>query len=488
LELRGVGDAGLAREVKAARLALAALAALTLVRLAMAAALPLAPDEAYYWVWSRALAAGYPDHPPMVALWIRAGTALAGDGALGVRLLGPLSAALGSVLLWDAGEKLLGRGTGLLAASLLNATLLLGVGAVIMTPDTPLLLFWTGAFWGAARWLRHRHDAWWLLIGASAGLALDSKYSAALLWLGLLLWLGATREVRATLKRPAPWLGALVGAAMFAPVLIWNAEHGWVSFARQGGRIEAWSPARAVQFLGELIGGQIGLATPLVFLLCVAGVVVAVQRAWRSRDQVWTLLAALTVLPALVFIEHAAGDRVQGNWPAIIYPAAVVAAAGVGWPRWRLPAVVLGLIITFVVYVQVALAPVALPPRLDPSAQRLAGWGELAAAVEQVRRAQGADFVVADQYGVAAELARAPGDAPMVGVGARWALLNLPHAPLAAAPGLLVRDARAGDPVDWREWHEVGAADRTRDGMTIQQFRLFRVAGGTEPQASLPRP
>ncbi len=60
---------------------------------------PLAPDEAYYWVWSRALAAGYLDHPPMVALWIRAGTALAGDTPLGIRLLGPLSAPLGSLLL-----------------------------------------------------------------------------------------------------------------------------------------------------------------------------------------------------------------------------------------------------------------------------------------------------------------------------------------------------------------------------------------------------
>ncbi|MBV8703131.1 MAG: glycosyltransferase family 39 protein, partial [Acetobacteraceae bacterium] len=123
--------------------AVASLAALTLARLAVARFAPLAPDEAYYWVWSRALAPGYLDAPPMVALWIRAGTWLAGPGALGVRLLGPLAAALGSVLLWDAGERLLpGRGAGLAGAALLNATLLFSVGAVVMTPDTPLLFFW----------------------------------------------------------------------------------------------------------------------------------------------------------------------------------------------------------------------------------------------------------------------------------------------------------------------------------------------------------
>src|SRR5664279_3412169 len=67
----------------------AIVAVLTAVRLTLSAWMPLAPDEAYYWIWSRALAPGYLDHPPMVALWIRAGTAVAGDGPLGVRLLGP---------------------------------------------------------------------------------------------------------------------------------------------------------------------------------------------------------------------------------------------------------------------------------------------------------------------------------------------------------------------------------------------------------------
>src|ERR1700677_5133360 len=107
------------------------LAGLTLVRLWVAAVTPLAPDEAYYWVWSRALAPGYLDHPPMVALWIRVGTDLLGAGALGVRLLGPLAAALGSVLLAGAAEDLFpGRGLGGPAAALFNATLLMGVGAI----------------------------------------------------------------------------------------------------------------------------------------------------------------------------------------------------------------------------------------------------------------------------------------------------------------------------------------------------------------------
>jgi 4-amino-4-deoxy-L-arabinose transferase-like glycosyltransferase len=478
--------------------ALGALAALTVLRLAVAAIAPLAPDEAYYWVWSRALAAGYPDHPPMVALWVRAGTTLAGDTPLGIRLLGPLSAAVASLLLADAADRLLpGRRAGLMAAALLNATLLLGVGAVVMTPDTPLLFFWTGCLWALARLLRGGGAAWWLPAGLFAGLAMTAKYTAAFLWLGIALWLLATPSVRGQLLRPGSWLGALLGGAVFLPVVLWNAEHGWASFARQGGRVAEWHPASAIRFIGELIGGQIGLATPLVFVLFVAGVVVGVGRAWRTRDPVWTLLAALTLPAVLVFAQHAFGDRVQGNWPAIIYPAAAIAAAGLQgriWQRLQGPALALGFAITLIVYLQAGWAPVSLPVRLDPMALRLSGWDTLAAQIADVRQQTGADFVAADQYGVAAELALGlPPSIPVVGIEPRWALFDLPHPTLAGRTGILVRSERRGD-VDaasrWSDIAELGQAERIHDGTTVEAFRLFRVTGqtGPEPAAVLPRP
>src|SRR3954453_15823479 len=168
-----------------ARLLAALVVALTVIRLGVAAVTPLASDETYYWVWSQALAPGYLDHPPMVALWIWAGTALAGPTALGVRLLGPLSAALASWALYDAARRLFpGSRAGIVAVLLLNATLLLGVGSVIMTPDTPLLVFWTATLWAAARLAAGGPGRWWLVAGLFAGLALDSKYTALLLWLG----------------------------------------------------------------------------------------------------------------------------------------------------------------------------------------------------------------------------------------------------------------------------------------------------------------
>jgi hypothetical protein len=299
------------------------------------------------------------------------------------------------------------------------------------------------------------------------------------------------------LLRPPAWLGALVGGTVFLPVVLWNAEHGWASFARQGGRVADWRPASAIRFIGELIGGQVGLVTPLVFALFAAGVVYAARLAWQTRDPVWTLLAALTLPAVLVFTQHAFGDRVQGNWPAIIYPAAAIAAAGLPgrtWQRLQGPALALGFAITLMVYVQASLAPVPLPVWLDPIALRLAGWDTLAARIAAVRRQEGADFVVADQYGVASQLALGmPADIPVVGIEPRWALFDLPHPMLAGRTGILVRSARrggVGDRSQWSSMMELGAAERLHKGSTVEEFRLFAVTGqaGSEPAALLPRP
>ncbi len=451
--------------------ALILLALLTALRWAVAAWTPLSADEAYYWVWSRALAPGYLDHPPMVALWIRAGTMLAGQGAFGIRLLGPLSAALGSLMLAQAAEDLFpGRRLGLPAAALLNATLLLAVGAVTMTPDTPLLFFWTGSLWALARLLATGRPAWWLAVGAFAGGALDSKYTAALLGLGIALWLVGTAEGRRWLRAPWPWLGGVLAVLCFLPVLGWNAAHGWASFAKQGGRTGDWRPADALRFLGELVGSQLGLGTPLVVVLCAAGVWMAARR-WR-QGAAPALLAALTVPGAVVFLQHGVGDRVQANWPAILFPAACIAAAAYAPRFWR-PAAALGFGIGALVYLQATTAVIPLPRRLDPSLIRLGGWTGLAEQVAAVH----AGFVAADNYGLAAMLAHdIPG--PVVGAEPRWSLFALPAAVIAGQSGILIRSRRRAGPPDASPWLTLtpaGRLTRSRDGVVAEEYDLFRV-------------
>ena len=459
----------------------AALAGVTLIRLSVAAVVPLAPDETYYWVWSHALAGSYLDHPPMVALWIRAATFILGQTALGVRLLGPLSAAAASLMLFDAGRMLFpGTKAGLVAVTLLNATLLLGVGSVIMTPDTPQLFFWTAALWAMARFVASGAGLWWLVFGVAGGLALDSKYTALFLWIGVGLWLAVVPAVRPWLRRWQPWAAVSIGLVLFAPVLCWNEAHDWAGFVKQGARVDDWRPARAIGFLAELAGGQIGLATPLVFVLCMGGLWVAIRRAWRLRDPAWSLLIALSLPPIAVFVQHAIGDRVQGNWPSIIYPALALAAGGMAVSdRWWIGASALGFAITAVAYGQAATGALPLPPRLDPIAMRLAGWDGLAARVEAARIAAGADFVAADGYAVGSELAWwLPGDR-VVGTDKRWRLFALPPTDIGGKVGLLVTFRREQEvAAQWDKIALIASADRPGSGTSaFFEYRIVARSG-----------
>ncbi len=450
----------------------ALLVLLTAIRLVVAGMAPLSPDEAYYWVWSRALQPGYLDHPPMVALWIRGGTALAGQGAFGIRLFGPLAAAFGSVLLARAAEDLFpGRKLGIPAAALLNATLLMAAGAVTMTPDTPLLFFWTATLWALARLFATGRGRWWLVAGVFAGAALDSKYTAGLLGLGIALWLIARLEGRRWLRTPWPWAGGVLALLCFTPVLAWNFTHGFASFAKQGGRTGDWRPADALRHLAELLGSQIGLGTPWVALLCAAGVWIAARRVRQGAAP--ALLAALTVPGAAVFLQHAMGDRVQANWPAILFPAACIAAAAYAPRFWR-PAAALGFAISAIVYLQAATAILPLPRALDPTLIRLGGWDGLTRDLD----AQHASFVAADNYGLAAILAQ-HGLSPIIGDEARWVYFDdLPDAPIAGQTGLLIRSHRRNGPPNRAPWRTIipaGTLSRSRDGVVAEDYDLFRV-------------
>src|SRR2546423_13817512 len=116
-------------------------AALVVLRLVAAAWTPLTFDEAYYWMWSKHLAGGYYDHPPMVAYVIRAGTIIAGDTELGVRLVSILLALPMSFAVYQsAGILFGGRRGAATAAVLLHLTLMAAVGTLIVTPGAPLLV------------------------------------------------------------------------------------------------------------------------------------------------------------------------------------------------------------------------------------------------------------------------------------------------------------------------------------------------------------
>jgi len=393
---------------------------LTLVRLTLSASLPLTPDEAYYWIWSRHLQGGYLDHPPMVALWIRLGTTLFGATPFGVRVIGPLAALCGSVMLWRSaiGFGLDPQGRRLAVLSL-NATLMIGLGAATMTPDTPLMFFVAASLLAAGMLLESAHGAWWLLLGASLGLACESKYTAFLPALACFIWWLMPGPQRRPLWAIA---GGLTGLVILLPNLLWNSHHDWASIAKQGGRTHDWHSGRALQFMGELLSGQIALATPLIFALFVLSL--AVLGRQTRRDSAARLIVLASGVPILVFTQHALGDRVQANWPAVFYPTMAL-AIGRAMSRARLvrPALFVGYGMTMLLYVQALFHPLPLSSHLDVIARETSGWPQYASSVEAALRPD--EFVATDDYAVAAELAFAGDNLTVAGIGPRWNLLSL---------------------------------------------------------------
>jgi hypothetical protein len=289
------------------------------LRVLLAASIGLGQDETYSVAVSRQLALSYFDHPPLhlwiVGTWAR----LVGhEDPWLVRLPFIALFAASSALLYRLTAQSYGERAGLWAVLALNLTPLFTLGAASsVLPDGPLLCCSLLMVWSATRALAPGRSTagsrgWWMLAGLSAGLALLSKYLAVFPILGLLLYLLGSRH-RAVLATPTPWFAALVAVVVFTPVVLWNATHGWISFAFQGSRAlpAAFSPGRGIADLAA----QCAYLLPWIAVGLVAAVVGALARG--EREPANRLFALLACVPIAFFAVAGFWTPVLPHWPAV---------------------------------------------------------------------------------------------------------------------------------------------------------------------------
>lgn len=358
------------------RRALVVAVALAAVLLWLAGHLELAEDEAYYWVWSRRLAAGYFDHPPAIAWVIRASTALFGDGERGVRA-GTVLLGAATLLLAAAGSR-----DRLLAALALGTMPLMALGGLLATPDVPLAFAWALGLWAA---LGER----WLLVGLAAGLAMLSKYT------GVLLLPLVVLADPAALRRRGPWLAAAVALLVYAPNAAWNLAHDAASWRFQLRHVAA--AHRRLDFLGAqfALTGGFGFLAALGWWFSAgrAGAWnIAAGRGDRAARLCWW-----TSLPLLLVGLWAGGEA---NWAAPAWIAAMVGVARHGGRPARLAWVGAGVgaVLSGLVMVHAVHPLVTLP--VDPT-DRLRGGRVLGESV----RAWGVEPVLTERYQEAALIA-----------------------------------------------------------------------------------
>jgi hypothetical protein len=391
--------------------------------------LDLASDEAHYWDWSRHLDWSYYSKGPLVAWMIRASCELAGGWSeqltgnltLAVRLPAVLCGSLLLLSLYVLALQVYGRESVGVAVVALALTLpVVTVGSSVMTIDAPYTCCWGWALvlayhaiFRGARWA-------WSAAGVVVGLGILAKYTMVLFLPSVLLFLLATPGYRKLLSQSGYWVMAAAAALSCLPILVWNAEHHWISLEHVLALAGVRHPTPPVtsdeprfHWLGPLayVGGQAALLLVIWFVAWAATMVAYRPTAEKDPglNYLWWLSAPMFFCFAAFSVKTGGGEI---NWPVTAYLSGLVlAAAWLGkqldsprawyrrWTRFNIGlGCALGLAVTLCVHHSEVLYPllsrVVGPPtpsnhlpirRVDPSC-RLRGWRTtLASAVDAER-------------------------------------------------------------------------------------------------------
>ncbi|HEY4306170.1 MAG TPA: glycosyltransferase family 39 protein [Gemmatimonadaceae bacterium] len=393
------------------------------LRIIFGALIPVFPDESYYWDWSRQLAPGYFDHPGGIALLIRGGSILLspfglGVSALAVRLGAIVSGWIAAMATIAIARRLAGVDAALTCAIVISVLPLAAAGLILATPDAPLLAATAVGLYCVVRALESDVSSasslgWWTLTGISLGLAFSSKYTSIFLPVGVVAAIFSRASLRTRLKEPGPYVACVFATLVFAPVLIWNAHHNWISFTFQVqhglAKPEGSALKAAWRHEGDFFGGQAGLASPILFIM----LAMATLRALKSRhhpldssahDDSRYVLAWVALLSFGFFVYSALRQRVEPNWPAPAYIPAIALLATTVWStkakKWLRGGIVFAAVMSVVIYLQGVVPILPLAPRKDPIA-RAFGWREMTQTADSVMRAaptQGTTWLAGDRY------------------------------------------------------------------------------------------
>lgn len=244
-----------------------------LFRFALLPFMGLMPQDAYYFLYGQNLSWSYFDHPGMIGYLLRASSELLGTSVYVVKLTDFLISSCTLWVFYKLCLCFLSKSRSLQALLLMTSTLFISVVSFNSTPDVPLILFWTLSILFLYKALFEEKKIYWIIAGFSIGLAFNSKYTAILIPIGLVSFLVFSKRYRRVLLSPYLWICLLVAALATFPVIYWNYENDWASFAFQSsnrtGKISEFN-LTPKYFLGA-VAHQSALLLPILFAaFCIA--------------------------------------------------------------------------------------------------------------------------------------------------------------------------------------------------------------------------
>ena len=283
--------------------------------------IPFYSDETYYWIWSKKLALSYFDHPPMVAYMIKA-TTLFGDSAMEIRLSAPLLMAGSAYLLYRLAKTMFDERVALYTFYIFLTSLLVQGASTIITPDIPLIFFWTLTLYTAYLYIEEGKRPYALWMGLSAGALLLSKYTGVLLPASLGLYILIFR--RSLFLDRYLYFAIILCLLVFSPVIYWNAMHDFISFKFQLGHGIAEEKIFHPEYFFKFIGEQLVIFHPLYLLPLLY--FIAKDREIFTRKKLFLLIPFLFTLA--FFIYFSAFKKANAQWAV---PAYLSASVLLGW-------------------------------------------------------------------------------------------------------------------------------------------------------------
>lgn len=273
-------------------------------KLFIAVILPLGLDEAYAIAVAREYSLSFFDHPPL-SFWAPVAMAdLTGiEHDLIYRLPFLAAGVITTYLMYLIGHELGGKRAGVWSALLYTtAPFLLVSGGFVAVPDGLLNLGSAAAVLGLMKVAKTKTPAplrLWLLIGLSLAFALGSKYQAAWIPVAVLLYMIFTPNGRSWFRQPGPWLGGLIGLLGLLPVVLWNMQNDWASFAFHGDRAGG---GLNIANWGQMAVTQALFLLPTGLIAGIAGLRLALSRpALGLNGNAPFLLALIALGPILIF-------------------------------------------------------------------------------------------------------------------------------------------------------------------------------------------
>jgi undecaprenyl-diphosphatase len=291
---------------------------IALFKIFLSATTSLHPDEAYYWLWSKQLALGYYDHPPMVAWFIKI-TTLLSNSELAVRFSSIIATILLSILVWKFAKKLFHEDETVASASVivLNTLPLTLVGSIIITPDTPAFMFFALAVYYQWHLIESCKTKYWYITGFFLGLSFLSKYTAILFVLSLAVYMLLDGKLK-WLKNKHFYFMFIISFITFLPVIIWNSQNEWISFTFQFNHGLSGNKLH-LNYVFEYLGLQCLIAGPFVFISGIVASIYYLKFKNIAYQHKYRFLFSFSVPIIAIFIITALKRYPGANWPAFAY-------------------------------------------------------------------------------------------------------------------------------------------------------------------------